>query len=311
MVTATCQTPPSEHLDGVGYLFGYPIAHSLSPLFHRTIYDALGLNWTQFPLPSTDMSHFLRLMQDPRCFGASVTMPHKIAILEHLDEMTPEGRAVGACNTLFFRQSGSKRLLIGTNTDIIGVHEAFYKNMPDPDQVFHHRPGMVIGGGGAARSAVYALKKHMQCDAVYLVNRDKAEVDAVIAWCSEHGYGDGLLHVSTPAQAAALEGPGAIVACVPNFPPKTPEERQARAVMLAFLEKRHKGAMLEMCYHPTPWTEIAELAQARGWRVVLGTEAMIWQGLEQDKLWTGRELGELPVEKVKDVIAKQLSKVKL
>ncbi|KAK4958695.1 Quinate dehydrogenase [Elasticomyces elasticus] len=78
--------------------------------------------------------------------------------------------------------------------------------------------------------------------------------------------------------------------------------------MLAFLEKRHKGAMLEMCYHPTPWTEIAELAQARGWRVVLGTEAMIWQGLEQDKLWTGRELGELPVEKVKDVIAKQLSK---
>ena len=62
---------------------------------------------------------------------------------------------MGACNTIFRR--GEK--FIGTNTDVIGVRESFYQNVEKPDEVFLGRPGMVIGGGGAARSAVYALVK--------------------------------------------------------------------------------------------------------------------------------------------------------
>lgn len=65
------------------------------------------------------------------------------------------------------------------------------------------------------------------------------------------------------------------------------------------------------CYHPTPWTEIAALAEKAGWQVILGTEAVIYQGLEQDKYWTGKELEELPVEEVKEVIANELLKSKL
>ncbi|KAI6991462.1 hypothetical protein KC359_g6193, partial [Hortaea werneckii] len=65
------------------------------------------------------------------------------------------------------------------------------------------------------------------------------------------------------------------------------------------------------CYHPTPWTEIAALAEKAGWQVILGTEAVIYQGLEQDKYWTGKELAELPVEEVKEVIANELLKSKL
>ena len=53
-----------------------------------------------------------------------------------------------------------------------------------------------------------------------------------------------------------------------------------------FLGKEHKGAILEMCYHPSPWTEIAELSKRAGWGVILGTEAMIYQGLEQvRRIW--------------------------
>lgn len=234
-------------------------------------------------------------------------MPHKIAIIPHLDAITPEGKAVGACNTIF-RQGDQ---MVGTNTDTIGVREAFYQNIRDPDRSFHHRPGLVIGGGGAARSAVYALIHFMRCPSVYLVNRDAAEVDAVIAWCTEQGYGETLIHVVTESQARELEGPGAIVACVPNFPPVTDAEIVARRITEVFLEKEHKGAILEMCYHPMPWTEIASLAERAGWQVILGTEAVIYQGLEQDRLWTGRELAELPVERVKEVIALELSKARL
>lgn len=213
-------------------------------------------------------------------------MPNKVAIMEHLDEMTEECRDVGACNTIYFRPAedtaSGRRRLHGTNTDVVGVRESFYQNISDPDGVFHDRPAMVIGGGGAARSAVYALSKWMRATRIYLVNRDSAEVDAVIRGCRAKGYGgDSLIHVATVAQAESLEAPGAVVACVPDLSPRSVEERTARAVVETFLRKEKKGAMLEMCYNPSPYTELGAIAQRQGWQVILGTEAMIWQGFEQ------------------------------
>jgi quinate dehydrogenase len=236
--------------------------------------------------------------------GSSVTMPHKVAIITHLDDITPEGRAVGACNTIFKRDGK----LIGTNTDTIGVKESFIQNVPAPDAVYAGRPGLVIGGGGAARSAVYALHAFMGCKTIYLVNRDPAEVQAVMSWCKSQGYGEGLRHVQTAAEAEALEGAGAIVACVPNFPPVTQAEIEARKIIEVFLAKPHKGAILEMCYHPTPYTEVGNLAEKAGWQVILGTEAMLYQGFEQDQYWTGKKLEELPVKVTKEVIAAELAK---
>ncbi|KAK8214469.1 quinate dehydrogenase [Phyllosticta capitalensis] len=298
-----------EHLERHGYLFGHPIAHSMSPLLHQTVYDDLGLKWSQVPLDSTDMADFLERIKDPKFYGASVTMPHKVAILKHLDAVTPEGKDVGACNTLFIRTDPEtgRRIYTGTNTDVIGIRDAFIQNVSSPSTVYYGRPGLVVGGGGAARSAVYALRKFMQATQIYLVNRDASEVAAVINECQERGFGEGLMHVESVEQAEALEAPGAIVACVPNFPPITVTERQARAVLETFLQKQQKGAILEMCYHPSPWTEIANIAQREGWQIILGTEAMIYQGLEQDKYWTGKALEELPVEKVKAVIAAKLA----
>lgn len=147
----------------------------------------------------------------------------------------------------------------------------------------------------------------MNVKEIYLVNRDPEEVSAVMQECKGRGYGEGLVHVETVEQANSLEGPGAIVACVPDFPPKTKEEKQARAVTEIFLDNSRKGAMLEMCYNPTPFTELGSLAEGKGWQIILGTEALIWQGLEQDRYWTGRELPELPTEKVKVAIADKVA----
>lgn len=242
-----------------------------------------------------------------RIIGSAVTMPHKVAIFPHLDAVTEEGRDVGACNTVFWRREGSQKLLVGTNTDVIGIREAFYQNISNPAESFEGRPGLVIGGGGAARSAVYALKKFMKCKDVYLVNREKAEVDAVIAWCQDHGYGDGLSYISSAAQAQELGDVGAIVACVPDFPPVTETEIEARKIIEVFLAKSHKGAILEMCYHPRIWTTIAELSKVQGWEVIVGTEAMIYQGIEQARIWTGKSLSELPVAQAKEAIANALA----
>jgi quinate dehydrogenase len=235
-------------------------------------------------------------------------MPHKVAILQHLDGLTEEGRTVGAVNTLFIQTDPAtgKRKYMGTNTDVVGVRDAFAYNVSKPEACYHGRPGLVVGGGGAARSAVYALRKSMKATKIYLVNRDRAEVKAVIDECTKKGFGEDLIDVVTVEQAGSLEGVGAIVSCVPDFPPRTPEEIEARKVLECFLEKSHKGAMLEMCYHPSPRTQILELAERNQWQTILGTEAMIYQGLEQDKYWTGKKVVELPVQQVQDVIAAKL-----
>ncbi|KAH8597857.1 hypothetical protein B0O99DRAFT_616986 [Bisporella sp. PMI_857] len=301
-------TPDDSHVEKIGYLFGHPIAHSLSPLFHQTIYDTLGLKWAQLPLDSVNMPNFLRLTKEPKFYGSSVTMPHKIAIIPHVDKMTQEAREIGACNTVYIRNEDGKRIMWGTNTDCVGIREAFYQNLlpSQTPETYRGKPGMVIGGGGACRSAVYALKRYMGCSPIYVVNRDVKEVEAVLESCKGAGYGDDLIHVRTADQASSLASPAAIVACIPNFPPKTPEEIEARKIIETFLQKPEKGAILEMCYHPTPFTEIAAISEKEGWQVILGTEAMIYQGLEQSSLWTLKNVKDLPVAKVKEVVAAAL-----
>ncbi len=213
--------------------------------------------------------------------GASVTMPHKVAILPYLDELTEECRDVGACNTLFLRHlPDGRRLFCGANTDVIGIRESFVQNVPDR-AVYENRPAMVIGGGGAARSAIYALHKWLKATCVYVVNRDASEVAAVVAECTERAYGVRLVHVETVEQAEALEGPGAVVACIPDLPPTTKEEKVVRRITEVMLEKENKGALLEMCYNPSPFTDLGAVAESKGWQVILGTEALIWQGIEQ------------------------------
>jgi quinate dehydrogenase len=301
-------TPDTSHLEGVNYLFGHPIAHSLSPLLHQTVYHNLGLKWSQLPLDSTSIPTFLALTKNPKFYGASVTMPHKVAIIPHLDEITQEGKDIGACNTIFFKEANGKRIMVGTNTDCFGVRDAFLQNLPEGKtaEFYKGKPGLVIGGGGACRSAVYALQKWIGCNPIFIVNRDISEVNAVLSDCQKAGFGDSLVHVKTVEQASLLGTPGAIVSCIPNFPPKTAEEIEARNVIECFLGKEEKGAILEMCYHPTPFTEIAKVSKEKGWQVILGTEAMIYQGLEQDRLWTGKILADLPSKQVHQAIAAAL-----
>ncbi|KAG0646845.1 Quinate dehydrogenase [Hyphodiscus hymeniophilus] len=311
-IDASLAPPPPDttHLDRVLYLFGYPIAHSLSPLFHGTVFSNLRLNYTQYLYESRSLSSCLALTHDPKFLGASVTMPFKVAIIPRLDFMTPEAAAIGAVNTIWWKtDQDGRRALCGTNTDCIGIREAIVRNVnKDKVEAMKGNKGMVIGGGGTSRAAVYALKTFLGCAEVYLVNRDKSEVDAVMAECSKEDFGDGLIYVSTIEEAESLQAPAVVVSAIPDFPPKTEDEIRTRKVIEILLGKEEKGAILEMCYHPSPRTEIAALAMRSGWQVVPGTQAMIWQGFEQDRVWLNKEVNELPVEKVKAVIAAKLAR---
>ncbi|KIH89731.1 quinate dehydrogenase [Sporothrix brasiliensis 5110] len=310
--TALTDVPAVGHLDKHGYLFGKKLAASLSPMLHDVVYTNLGINWGQVRFDSTDIVTFLQLVRAPNFYGASVTMPNKVTILPYLDKLTPEATAVGACNTIYLEQDPAtgRRLLCGANTDTVGVRDAFTQNLSEADLAarIRGRPGLVVGGGGAARSAVYALREGLGCTAIYLVNRDAAEVAAVIADLQASGFGtDNIVHVATVEQAEALPAAGAAVGCVPDVPPQREDEKLARRITEVFLAKAPKGgALLEMCYNPSPYTELGALAERAGWQVILGTEALIYQGLEQDRYWTGRTLDKLPVKEVKKAVASHL-----
>jgi quinate dehydrogenase len=298
--------PDISHLDRVFYLFGHPIRHSLSHLVHNTVYEGLGFRWQQVQFESKDIDHFKRLLQNPICGGSAVTMPHKVAIIPHLNHLTPEGAAIGAINTIFFEEHQGRRILIGTNTDCIGIREAIIQNVSrEAAARMRDRPAMIMGGGGTSRAAVFALQKWIGCSQIYMVNRDKSEVDAVIAECKARGFGDDIVYVRDQEHALSLQAPEVIVSAIPDFPPSSPNELRARAILQIMLSKQ-KGAILEMCYHPSPNTLIANLAKEAGWQVILGTEAMIWQGLEQAKYWSGRPISEMPLVKVKEVVSSAL-----
>ncbi|KAH8807516.1 hypothetical protein F5884DRAFT_342845 [Xylogone sp. PMI_703] len=308
--------PDISAFDRVTYLFGDPIIHSLSPLLHQVVYKHLSLNWSYLLYESRDIPAFLQLIRDPKCIGSAVTMPHKVAIIPHLDDLTPEGRAIGAINTIFFKTSPTgDRLLIGTNTDCIGIREAIRQNVSELQfKSFKSKPALVVGGGGTSRSAIYSLTQFLGCTPIYIINRDASEVQAVIKDCTTPAFKSGLktdfelIHVTSIEQASSLSTPAVIVSAIPDFVPQTESEKLVRDMMTIMLEKgRGKGTILEMCYHPSPDTQIARLAASNEWQVVPGTEAMIWQGLEQDRFWTGQSVSEMPAQDVKDVISKAVA----
>jgi quinate dehydrogenase len=289
------------------YLFGYPIAHSKAPVLHSTIYSNVGIPWTYTLIESTDKSDFIPKLRAPDCIGAAITMPHKIAFISEVDDLTEEGSMIGAINTVFMRKDREGRTrYIGTNTDCIGVREAFLQNCPGITARSKGAAALVIGGGGASRSAIYALWKWMGSSKIYLVNRLKSEVDATIEWFTNTNFDAELIYVASVEQASELVAPVLVVGTIPDTVPETPGEILAQNIARVFMEKELKGVVLEMCYHPSPTTAFFTLATDLGWEVLPGTEPMIHQGIAQQVLWQERPLSEFDVGRISQSVAEAL-----
>jgi quinate dehydrogenase len=288
------------------HLFGYPISHSLSPILHSTLYAGIEVPWQHSLIESKDYNDFYSKLFADDCIGSAVTMPHKVTVISSkaVDEVTAEARAIGAVNTVFKRKrpDGSIKL-IGTNTDCIGVRDSFLINHPDILPRCTGKPALVIGGGGACRSAIYALWKWLGASKIYLNCRLRSEVDTIIAEFEKVPEFDGeLMYVETEEEARALEPPYLAVGTIPDITPVEPNELQARRVTLAFLENQVKGVCLEMCYHPRPITELWRLLKQNGWEVIPGTEAMIYQGIAQQVLWVEKPLEYFKVDEAEKTV---------
>jgi 3-dehydroquinate dehydratase/shikimate dehydrogenase len=141
-------------------VIGDPIGHSLSPMIHNAAFQEAGVDavYVPFRVPREHLNQFLEDAPALGIKGLSVTIPHKEAILPHLEKSDSATQGIGACNTMVWEDRGIQ----GYNTDERSAIESLERALLDDPSHGESLQGMsalVLGAGGAARAIAYGLKR--------------------------------------------------------------------------------------------------------------------------------------------------------
>jgi len=248
-----------------------PVRHSISPAVHNRAfqYRRMEAVYLPFLVAPAQMRDFFGLAERLPIAGFSVTIPHKQKVLRYLDVVDPMARRIGAVNTVW-RKAGKWR---GANTDTAGVLAPLQRAMRLRDASV-----LIIGNGGAARGAAWALS-----DAgahVSLAGRNPDRVRALAKACGaealvaeqlEQRYFDVLVHA-------------------------TPLGMHPHVNECFFNGRIPADVVLDMVYNPLE-TELARRARAQGKTVINGIQMFVEQAVRQFEIWTGEQAPRTVMEK--------------
>lgn len=254
----------------VGVL-GWPLEVTLSPLMHNVAFRRLGLDWIylRWPVAPGDLGDAVRGLRALGAAGANVTMPHKETIVEHLDSLDGDARAIGAVNTV--RRSGVE--LVGHNTDVVGFSEFLVE---DAGFQPNGAGALVLGAGGAARAVVKALANLGAGDiTVAARNRDAGAMVASLAY-----------DATRTARAIDWEDAMDSADGYDLLVNATPIGMQGEA-LLEHASLNSSQCVVDLIYSPptTPLIERARAAGADGWG---GLGMLVRQAAASFAIWTGR-----------------------
>ena len=157
-------------------VIGWPIAHSKSPLIHRFWLAKLGIDgdYGRFAVAPENLGAAIRALPALGLRGVNVTVPHKVAVMAHLDRVDPVAGRVGAVNTVVVEDGE----LVGYNTDVDGFMAPLRAMLDDARRSAHQRAVSLdlIGAGGAARAVAYGWHTESSDMTVYVRSPAKAEV---------------------------------------------------------------------------------------------------------------------------------------
>ncbi|MDQ2654010.1 MAG: shikimate dehydrogenase [Chloroflexota bacterium] len=155
-------------------VIGDPVAHSLSPALHQPALDMLGIpaTYERWHTPVEEVPARVESLRAPDVLGANVTVPHKLAVMDLVDEVSGSAQRAGAVNTIVNRDGS----LYGDNTDIYGFQTALTKALGERSA----RNVVILGAGGAARAAVLALEA-MNASRIFVVNRNQERSGRLMA----------------------------------------------------------------------------------------------------------------------------------
>jgi shikimate dehydrogenase len=252
-------------------VLGHPVAHSRSPAMQNAALKALGLagEWIyEDPIDVTPerFEAKVRQMTTEGFVGANVTIPHKEAALWLADERTPAAEAIGAANTLSFREGR----IHADNTDAGGLIDAL-RGVPSSSRGVR---ALVLGAGGAARAAIFALAEEgavVDVSGVDVWNRTSNRAEAAVAELGgrfEPAPDPGRYGLIINTTSVGLHGED------PFEPlPLDPELLGGRLVVdLVYGDGSGK---------------LIEVARDNGATVIDGIEILVRQGARSLQLWTG------------------------
>jgi shikimate dehydrogenase len=258
-------------------LIGAGIQSSLSPAMHEREGAAQGLRYSYrlidldlLGLTAAALPDLLASAEREGFSGLNITFPCKQAVIEWLDELSPDAREIGAINTVLF--TGGRR--IGHNTDWRGFAESFRRALPDV-----RRERVVLFGAGGAGAAVAHALLTLQTRELVLVDTDTRRArELAVALCRRFGAGRAI---AMDDPEAAMRGADGMVNATPvgmaEFPGMPlPAKLLSRELWVS-----------EIVYFPLQ-TQLLREARARGCRTMAGDGMAVFQAVEAFRLFSGR-----------------------
>lgn len=258
-------------------ILGWPVEHTLSPAMHNSAFAALGLNWVYLPLPASpeQLGAALRGMVVLGFRGANVTVPHKVAVMQHLYETTPAAQAIGAVNTIVMGADGR---LLGDNTDSGGFLASLEGAGFDP----HGRRALVLGAGGAARAVVYALARSGA--KVTVLNRTEQRAQSLLQDLCQARPDGSLSSGPLTRDLLAREAERADLLVNATTIGMWPDD--ASSPWPDSLPFPPTLAVCDLVYRPRE-TRLLSQAREAGARAIEGVEMLVYQGALAFEMWTG------------------------
>jgi 3-dehydroquinate dehydratase/shikimate dehydrogenase len=260
-------------------ILGRSVGHSLSPIIHNRAFAERGIDARYVTLEAEALEAFVQSLPPLKLSGFSVTAPYKVDILPHLAEIDEMAALCGSVNTVVVRDDGT---LQGSSTDGSGVLVPLKKRLD-----VKGKPVVIVGAGGAARAAAFAL--HRKKAQVTLLARDPAKA-AVVATAVGCEYGD----LSTIGNRTW----DVLINATPIGGMATVKDTPVPASCL-----RRGTVVFDMVYVPQQ-TRLLREAQAAGCQIIGGLEMLLAQAVGQFETWTGTEApGDVMLEAVMNFLA--------
>ena len=257
-------------------VIGHPIGHTLSPRMHNAAFAASGLDYVYVPLDvrPEDLPEAVAGLGALGFRGFNVTMPHKEAILPLLEEVDGAARVTGAVNTVTIED----HILRGTNTDISGFVEA----CGEAGVSFAGARVLLVGAGGAAAAIAVAVLGEGASE-LRILNRSRWRADNLrdrLRWV----YAEAALsvHDASDPQRAAL-GADVIV----NATYLGMNDDDSLPVPAGCLGTN--TVVCDAVYRHGGETRFVRLAREQGLRTVSGGRMLLYQGVQAQRIWIGRE----------------------
>lgn len=271
------ENPSAEHDSRVLVgLLGHGIAASRTPRMHMAEGQAQGLDYDYRLIdladcqPAPPIEEVFSELEAAGFRGLNVTFPYKQAVLPHLTALSENARAVGAVNTVVFRDGGR----FGHNTDYWGFAQSYQRGLSGVVQ----DTALLIGAGGAG-SAVAAALLGSECDTLLIHDTNPAAATRLVdTLCAR--FGQDRAEVATDLAVASACADGIV-----NTSPVGMEKLPGSPLDVDLITARHWVA--DIVYLPLE-TALLKAARAKGCRVLPGTGMAIYQAVRAFELFTGQ-----------------------